>query len=122
MNIAPSLSVKPVKPLFEETISIKPLMQLRIFLQRPEYNFETDELCKNKTKVSLPAQCSMSFTGTYDETIYILVSTKLHIGDDMDKVHYVCDVLYYNTGTWWNCGDDTITQYPEYPIIVYDDL
>ena len=40
----------------------------------------------------------------------------------MDKVHYVCDVLDYNTGTWWNCDDETITQYPGYPINVYNDL
>ena len=40
----------------------------------------------------------------------------------MDKGHYVCDVLEYITGTWWNCNDDTITQYPEYPMNVYDEL
>ena len=40
----------------------------------------------------------------------------------MDKGHYVCDVLYYNTRTWWNCDDDTITQYPVYPMNVYDEL
>ena len=40
----------------------------------------------------------------------------------MDKGHYVCDVLHYNTGTCWNCEDETITQYPGYPINVYNDL
>ena len=28
----------------------------------------------------------------------------------------------YNTGTWWRCDDDTITNYSGYPDNVYDDL
>ena len=40
----------------------------------------------------------------------------------MDEGHYVCDVLEYNTGTWWNCDNETISQYPGYPMNVYDDL
>ena len=31
-------------------------MQLRISLQRTEYNVETDSFCKNKTKIALAAQ------------------------------------------------------------------
>ena len=40
----------------------------------------------------------------------------------MDTGHYVCDVLDYNIGTWWNCDDEKITQYPGYPMNVYNDL
>ena len=40
----------------------------------------------------------------------------------MDKGQYFCDVLDYNTGKWWNCDNETITQYPGYPSNVYDDL
>ena len=40
----------------------------------------------------------------------------------MDQGHYVCDVLDYNTGTWWNCDDKKITQYPGYPMNEYNDL
>ena len=97
-------------------------MQLRIFLQISEYKFEKNVYCKNKTKIALPAQYSMSFPYKYAEVLYILVSIKLHIDNDMDKGHYVCDVLDYSTGTWWNYDDDTITQYLGYPMNVYDDL
>ena len=38
----------------------------------------------------------------------------------MDSGHYVCDILYYNTGTWWNYNDDTITKYSGYPDNIYD--
>ena len=31
-------------------------------------------------------------------------------------------VMYYNTGTWCICEDETITQYPVYPMNVYDEL
>ena len=54
--------------------------------------------------------------------IYIIVSIKFHIGNDMDQGQYVCDVLDYNTGTWWNCDDENVTQYPGYPMNVYNDL
>ena len=94
-------------------------MQLRIFLQISEYNFETNEYAKN---ISLPSQYSMSFLGEDAEVLYIIVSIKLHIGNDMDKDHYICDVLDCNIGTWWNCDDDTITQYPGYSMYVYDNL
>ena len=64
----------------------------------------------------------MSFPDKHAEVIYILVYTKLHIGNDIDKGHYACDLLDYHKGTWWNCDDDTITQYLGYPMNVYDDL
>ena len=64
----------------------------------------------------------MSFPGIDSEMLYILVSIKLDIGKDMDKGHYACYVLYFKTRTWWNFDDDTITQYPGYPMNVYDEL
>ena len=63
----------------------------------------------------------MSFTDN-PEVLYILASIKIHIGNYMDTGHYVCDVLDYKKGTWWNCDDETITQYPGYPMNVYNDL
>ena len=54
--------------------------------------------------------------------LYILVSIKPNIGNDMDQGHYACDVLDYNTGTWWNCDDKKITQYQGYPMNVYNYL
>ena len=53
---------------------------------------------------------------------HIIFSIKLHIGNDMDKDHYVCHVLDYTIGTWWNCDDSTITQHSGYTMNVYDNL
>ena len=64
----------------------------------------------------------MSFPGKDAEVIYILVSIKLHIVNDMDSSDYVYDVLEYNTLTWWNFDDDKITKNSGYPKNVYDDL
>ena len=64
----------------------------------------------------------MSFSDKYDEVVYIMVFIKLHVGKYMDSGNYVCDLLGYNKVTWWNCDDETITQYPGYPMNVYDDL
>ena len=100
---------------------LKSPMKLRISLQISNFNYEKTEFYKNKAKIALPAQYSTSFKDN-PEVIYIIVSIKLRIGNDMDKGHYVCDVLDYNTGTWWDCDDETITQYPGYPMNVYNDL
>ena len=46
----------------------------------------------------------------------------IHIGNDLDEGHYICDVLDYSTGTWWKCDDEIITKYPKYPNNVYDEF
>ena len=116
-------SGKTSKANLENQSVLKPPMQLRIFLRRSDFNFnyKKNKFCNNKTKTALPAQYSMSFPNN-SEVIYIIVYINLHIGNDTDKGQYVCDVLDYNTGTWWNCDDETITQYPGYPMNVYNDL
>ena len=81
-----------------------------------------NEFCKNKTKIALPDQYYMSFPDKHPEVFYIIFSINLHIGNDMDKGHYVYVVLDYNTRTWWNCDDEIITQYPGNAMNVYDDL
>ena len=97
-------------------------MNHRIFLQKSENNFERYEYCKNKTNIFLPLQYSVSFPGKNYEEVYIIFPTNLHIGKDMDSGHYICDVLDYNTGTWWNCDDNTITNYSGCPENIYDNL
>ena len=96
-------------------------MQLRISLQISHYNVENDTFCKNKTKIALSAQYSMSFPND-PKVIYVLVYIKFHIVNDIYEGHYVCDVLDYNTGTWWNCDDEIETEYPGYPMNVYNEL
>ena len=64
----------------------------------------------------------MSLSDKHPEVIYMIVSINLHIGNNMDKGHYVCVVLDYNTGTWWNCDDDTINKYSGYTLNIYNDL
>ena len=64
----------------------------------------------------------MSFTDKHAEVLFVLVSINVNIGNDIYKGQYVCDILDYNTATWCNFDDDTITQYPGYAINVYDDL
>ena len=96
-------------------------MQLRISLQRTEYNVETESFCKNKTKIALSAQYSL-YRPNNPEVIYVLFCIKYHIGNDMDQGHSICDLLDYSTGTWWKCDDEIITKYPGYPMDVYDEL
>ena len=90
-------------------------MQLRTFLQIPEYNGVRDEYWKYKTKIALPSQYSMSFSGIHDEVVYIMVSINIHVGKDMDSRHYACYLFYYNTGTCCKFDDEIITNYSGYP-------
>ena len=82
------LSGKISKANFEKRqLVLKPPMNLRTFLQIPEYNIERDEYVKKKTKIPLPLQYSMSFSGKHAEVVNIIFSIKLHIGKDMDDGH-----------------------------------
>ena len=67
---------------------LNPPTQLRIILQTTEYDYETSEYCKNKTKIAPPSQYSMSFSGGNDEVVYIMVSIKIHRSKEMDSGHY----------------------------------
>ena len=40
----------------------------------------------------------------------------------MDSGQKLYDVLYYITGVWYNCDEDTITNYSGYPQNVYNNL
>ena len=119
---APSQAVQPENRIKKTKPVLKSPMQLNISLQRSKYNMKNNEYCKNQTKIALPDRYYMYLSDIDSEVIYILVSIKLHIGNDMDKGHYVCDVLDYNIGTWRNCYDEEITQYSGYPMNVYNDL
>ena len=97
-------------------------MQLRIFLQRSEYNSDKDGFQINKTNIAIPSQYSVYFTGSDDELVYIMVSIKIRVGKDIDSGNSYWYVLDYNTGTWWICEDETITNFGGYPENVYDEL
>ena len=57
-------------------------MQLRISLQRTEYNWETETYIKNNNKIALSAEYSL-YRPNHPEVIYVLVSIKYHIGNNM---------------------------------------
>ena len=98
-------SIKTKKSNFEEKTVLKSPMQLRTSIQISHLNVENNIFCKNRIKIALPDQYSMSFPND-PKLFHILVFMQLHIGNDMDQGKYVCDVLYYYTRTWWNCDDE----------------
>ena len=64
----------------------------------------------------------MSFSGEHDEANYIIVVINIHVVNDIYSGNYVCGVLDYNTGTCWNCDDNTITNYSRNPVYVYGNV
>ena len=64
----------------------------------------------------------MSFSGSYDKVVYVLLSIKISVCKYMDIGHYLCNVLNYNIVTRWEFDDDIITNFSGYPENFYDDL
>ena len=64
----------------------------------------------------------MSFSGSYDKVVYILLSIKISVGKYMDIGHYLCNVLNCNIETRWEFDDDIITNFSGYPENFHDDL
>ena len=52
----------------------------------------------------------MSFQDKHAEVFYTIVSSKLHIGNDMDSGHYIYGVLDYSKVVWWNYDYDIVTR------------
>ena len=50
-----------------------------------------------------------------NEISYNLVSLINHDGDSLNCGHYVSDIFDANTGIWWQCHDDYITQIGDPP-------
>ena len=76
----------------KKQLLLKSPMQPRMSLQISNFNFEKNIFCKSKTKIALPYKYYMYFPDN-PEVIYILVSIKICIGNDLDKGHYLCDIL-----------------------------
>ena len=64
----------------------------------------------------------MSFSGRNDEVVYIIVSIKINVGKDMGSCRYYSDVLDHNTGIWWICDNEKMTDFRGYLDNVYDGL
>ena len=92
VNNAPSQAVKPLKTVLKK-ISTKTTNTTKNISSNTRVQFWKNKYCKNKIKIALPAQYFIYFPDKRTEVIYILVPFKLHIGNDMDTGHHVCDIL-----------------------------
>ena len=45
-----------------------------------------------------------------EDVTYTLFYVYMLEGNSMSTGHYYCDILEFNTGIWWRCDDDNITQ------------
>ena len=54
-----------------------------------------------------------------DKISYTLVSLIIIDGDSLDCGHYVSGVFDIDTGLWWHCDNDNITQITNLPKGVY---
>ena len=83
---------------------------MKILLQRETYDMNTGEAIKNELKFAIPLGFLYKKPSSNDKISYTLVSLIIHDGDSLDFGHYVSDVFDANTGIWWHCDDDNITQ------------
>ena len=75
----------------------------------------TGEATKNELEVYIPLEFLYKITSSNDKISYTLVSLINHDGDSLDCGYYVSDVVGTNTGIWWHCDDDNITQISDLP-------
>ena len=92
---------------------------MNIVFQRGMYDKTTGEDIKNEIKVAIPLEFLCKKTSSNYNISYTLVSLINHDGDSLDCGHYVSDVFDANTGIWWHCYDDNITQISDLPEGVY---
>ena len=70
----------------------------------------TFEAIKNDLKVDIFLEFLYKQPSINEKISYTLFSLINHDGDSLDCGSYVSDVFDANTGIWWHCGDDNITQ------------
>ena len=79
----------------------------------------TGDDIKNELKVTIPLEFLYKKPSSNDKISYTLVSLINHDGESLYCGHYVSDVFDANTGIWWHCDDDNITQISDLPLGVY---
>ena len=75
----------------------------------------TGEAIKNELKVAIPLGFFYKTPSSNDKISYTLVSLINHDGNLLDCGYYVSDVFDANTGIWWHCDYDNITQSSDLP-------
>ena len=76
----------------------------------------TGDDIKNELKVTIPLEFLYKKPSSNDKISYILVSLINHYGESLDFGHYVSNFCDANTGIWWHCDDDNITQISDLPL------
>ena len=87
---------------------------LKIIFQIGTYDMTTGEAIKNELKVAIPLKNMYKKPSSNDKISYTLVSLINQYGESLDCGHYVSD-FFANTGIWWHCDDDNITQITAFP-------
>ena len=97
----------------------EPPIVLKILFQRVSYDSTTLVATKNELKVAIPSEDLFKKPSSNEKISYTLVSLINHDGDSLYCGHYVSGVFDSNTGIWWKCDDDNITEISDLPKGVY---
>ena len=111
-----SLGSESIKLTFTVSRNIKePPTVLKIIFQRGSYDSTTFVATKNEVKVAIPSEYMFKQPSRNEKISYTLVSLINHDGDSLYCGNYVSDVFDGNTGIWWHCDDDNITEISDLP-------
>ena len=75
----------------------------------------TGEDIKNEHKVAIPLDFFYIIPSSNYKISCPIVSLIMHDGDSLDCGHYGSGVFDTNTGIWWHCDDENITQIGDSP-------
>ena len=70
-------------------------------------------------RIEITSEYPFNFPQEMENVTYTLVFVNDHDGNSMSPGHYLCDILYFNTGIQWRCNNDIITQLREITENVY---
>ena len=79
----------------------KPLVILRILLQRKQYHWHTQISTKINPGIEIPSEYLYNFTQDTEDVTYTLVPVNYRDGTSMRTVNYLGEILEFYTGIWW---------------------
>jgi hypothetical protein len=97
------------------------VMMVKVQLAHPEVS-EADTpkkpTRKGKEKFEVVPGHGLSVEAThmvYLDERYVLTAVIYRIAKTINKGHFICDVLQWTTGKWWNCNDHKVQLLPDMP-------
>ena len=97
----------------------EPPSVLKIIFQKETFDIVDGRAKNNICKVAIKLEFFIKITSQKENISYTLVSLIMHDGTSLYCGHYISDIFNTNTGIWWHCDSDEITEISDFPEGIY---